>query len=190
MNNKGFTLIELIAMVVILGILMLVSVPNIAGIIKNNKEKAVAEDVSRLVNNAKTKFNIKAAKYPSDNACVVLGLDFIDTNGDIGKGINGGKYLPGESFIVVRKEMNDKTPDDQSTTYSYKYYVRLVEEADGEKYEIELVNADLFYKEPRKYLKNLAPTVTADLKNADETQMNNTINQLGLACGGVTNIYS
>ena len=37
MNNRGFTLIELLATIAILAIIMLVTVPNVIGIIERNK---------------------------------------------------------------------------------------------------------------------------------------------------------
>ena len=39
LNNKGFTLVEILAVVVILGLLLALMYPNINKIIKQNKEK-------------------------------------------------------------------------------------------------------------------------------------------------------
>lgn len=184
MNNKGFTLIELIAMVLILGILMLITVPNMAGIIKNNKEIAATEDFNRLVNNAKAKFNVKAAKYPKyENSCVVLGMSFVNTNSDIKKGINGGKYIENESFIVVRK---DRTNDN---TYEYSYFVRLVEEFNDEKYEVPLIDAKVFSKDPKANMPNLPPAIDADLVNEDVNTIKNKIYEMGVNCSTVDRIY-
>ena len=36
-NNKGFTLVELLAMLVVLGILIGVAIPNIVGMVENQR---------------------------------------------------------------------------------------------------------------------------------------------------------
>jgi len=189
MNNRGFTLIELIAMMVILGILMVISVPNIAGIIKNNREIAVAEDFNRFVNSTKTKFNTRKARYPKNvSSCVVVSLDFADTNDDLKKGMNGGKYHRGESFVVVRKEATD------SGTYVYKYYVRLVEEKEQggsmHKYEVPLTEFSEFTNNTKKHITNLPPTVDIDLlTNTNTSDVANKISQLGVSCNTIEQIY-
>lgn len=185
MNNKGFTLIELIAIVVILGVLMLITVPNMAGIIKNNKEIAATEDVNRMVNNAKARFNVKSAKYPAnENSCVVLSMAFINTNDDLKKGINGGKYLQNESFIVVRKDSKD------SGVYEYNFYVRIVEEFEGEKFEIPLVEAKKFQKDPKGNMPNLAPQVDIDINNIDAETLRAKLSEMQLDCGSIDRIYT
>ena len=55
MNNKGFTLVEILAMMVILAILIAISVPNITGIIAKQKENISIEDANKLVETAKVK---------------------------------------------------------------------------------------------------------------------------------------
>ena len=47
-NKKGFTLVELMAVIVILGVLMGVAVPNALGIYKNMKIKYFCEKVSTI----------------------------------------------------------------------------------------------------------------------------------------------
>ena len=188
-NNKGFTLIELIAMMVILGILMIISVPNIAGIIKNNREIAVAEDFNRFVNSTKTKFNTRKTKYPRNlNSCVIISLDFADTNEDLKKGMNGGYYSRGESFVVVRKEKSD------SGSFVYKYYVRLVEiqEQGGKshKYEIPLTEFSEFTNNTKKYVTNLPPSVDLDLLGEySQSDLGSKISQLGVSCAAIEEVY-
>ena len=40
MNKKGFTLIELIAVVIVLGILMIIAIPSVSTLVDNSRKKA------------------------------------------------------------------------------------------------------------------------------------------------------
>ncbi|MDE3839778.1 prepilin-type cleavage/methylation domain-containing protein [Bacillus methanolicus] len=53
-NQKGLTLIELLAVIVILGIIAAIAVPSIGGIIQKSKEDAVKADAIQVLNAAKT----------------------------------------------------------------------------------------------------------------------------------------
>lgn len=53
-NEKGLTLIELLAVIVILAIIALIAIPAIGNIISNSKSKAVLSDATTIVAGAKT----------------------------------------------------------------------------------------------------------------------------------------
>lgn len=52
-NQKGFTLVELLAVIVILGIIAAIAVPSIANIIDNSKKDAHVANAQELVNAAR-----------------------------------------------------------------------------------------------------------------------------------------
>lgn len=52
-NEKGLTLIELLAVIVILAIVALIAIPSIGNIIANSKSKAVLSDASQIISSAK-----------------------------------------------------------------------------------------------------------------------------------------
>ncbi|MBP2240592.1 type IV pilus assembly protein PilA [Cytobacillus eiseniae] len=52
-NEKGLTLIELLAVIVILGIIAAIAIPSIGGIIQKSKEDAVRADAIQILNAAK-----------------------------------------------------------------------------------------------------------------------------------------
>ncbi|MEI2366925.1 prepilin-type N-terminal cleavage/methylation domain-containing protein [Niallia circulans] len=52
-NEKGLTLIELLAVIVILGIIAAIAIPSISGIIQKSKEDAVKADAITILNAAK-----------------------------------------------------------------------------------------------------------------------------------------
>lgn len=52
-NQKGLTLIELLAVIVILGIVAAIAVPSIGNIIANSKDKAILAEASNIISGAK-----------------------------------------------------------------------------------------------------------------------------------------
>lgn len=53
-NEKGLTLIELLAVIVILAIIALIAIPAIGSIVSNSKSKAVLSDATAIIAGAKT----------------------------------------------------------------------------------------------------------------------------------------
>lgn len=150
MNRKGFTLVELIAMVVVLGIIMTIAVPNIVGVVNNNKKSIAIEDANKLVRNAKQTFQTKKATYPKDDECIFMTLKYLNINDDFTTGVNGGEYDKTQSFVIVKKEENTNTSANQ-----YNYYFRLLEikgnVANRKYYQMGLTEYKTFENEPETY---------------------------------------
>ncbi len=62
-NERGFTLVELLAVIVILGIIAAIAVPSIGKIIDNTKEDAKVAEAIQIINAAK----IYHASHPNSN---------------------------------------------------------------------------------------------------------------------------
>lgn len=121
MKNKGFTLVELLTMLVVLGILMLVAVPNITGILDSHKTNVFINDASKMLDNAKVKVTQnKDLIKPKNGECVALSLQYIDDNKNTVKGPNEGEYNRYESLVLMKRSGSE-----------YQYYIRLVEEREG-----------------------------------------------------------
>lgn len=119
MNNRGFTLIELIAVIAIMGILMLVSIPNINSMIDKRKRSAYLQDAKKMVQLVEYKFETKVLEVkPSHNYCKVYLLRDLDKT-ELSSPPNGGTYDLNRSYVVI----------EYSNPY-YVYNVQLVEKYD------------------------------------------------------------
>lgn len=157
MNQKGFTLVELIAMMVVISVLMLITVPNISGIIKKNRESVAIADINKMVGTAETKMESKNIPKLKVGECVLFTLNSLDGNSDINVGVNGGNYDKDSSVVVVSKQYIDE----DSGTSTLKYYVALLEmKSSGsrsasyytqfEDGRPRLIDYDIFSKNPEK----------------------------------------
>ena len=196
MNQKGFTLVELIAMMVVIAVLMAITIPNISGIIKNNRESIGVEDVNKMVGNAKTKIETGKIKTPAKNECVVMSLEYLDSNNDFKTGINSGTYDKQESIIVITKKQIS------GATNEYKYYMRLVEQKGNQYYisqnksgVVKLIDYDEFAKDPEKNgpkITNFTDDMHFYLNNgATDAALKQKINSMNSGlCNSVVGIYT
>lgn len=65
MNNKGYTLVELLAVFVVLGVMIMISVPIISGVINTSKEKSYNEQVKILEDATRTYMSRNSKELPS-----------------------------------------------------------------------------------------------------------------------------
>lgn len=124
MKNKGFTLIELIVTIVILGVVMLVAAPNITSMIDKNERISYIQDAQKLVKLAKYKFNETTSGHPSSSSCLKYKITDLDRS-ELNDAPKSGSYLDNYSYVEV-----------QYKDQEYKFFVQMVEEysASGKKY--------------------------------------------------------
>ena len=93
-NRKGFTLVELLATVVILGILIAFSTPIITGMVSNSRNKIYLSDAQKLI--AEAEYKIKASssviEKPDPGDCIAISLVYLDS-GDFDSPPNKGEYI-------------------------------------------------------------------------------------------------
>lgn len=114
MNKKAFTLVELIATIVILGVLMTIAIPNVLSIIEKNKQEDFIETAKLLMTEAEYKVRSDTSiELPKENNhAVVITLNYLNSD-NFDQSPYEYKYDK-LSFALIVKEGN-----------SYKYYVHL-----------------------------------------------------------------
>ncbi|WP_449537137.1 prepilin-type N-terminal cleavage/methylation domain-containing protein [Ferdinandcohnia sp. Marseille-Q9671] len=101
-NQKGLTLIELLAVIVILGIIAAIAIPAIGNVINNSRDKAAFAEAQQIIDAAKLYI---AGENPQTYPITInkgLGADTADTNQ-----LNG--YLqkqPDKYKLVISKDTN------------------------------------------------------------------------------------
>lgn len=122
LNNKGFTLVELLAVFVVLGVLMAVTIPNIVGITETNKLQNYAEDAKKFKNSVEYRFRGDSTiEKPQVNGdCIIANLKYV-AGSEFDSPPYGGEYMMNQSFVVMAKKDNQ-----------YKYYVQLIEDLPGD----------------------------------------------------------
>ena len=123
LNKKGFTLVELLAAMVILAVIMVIAVPNIMGILTNSRANTYVEDAKKLLSLAEYQFRGHPELRPAKNACIVMTLKYLD-NSELKNAPNNGEYDQTNSYVlVVNKPESGKN--------KYVYYVTLDEKLDN-----------------------------------------------------------
>ena len=115
-NDKGFTLVELLATLAILAIIMGIAIPNVLSTLEKNRKTTYLEDAKKLVTLAEYEFN-KDEELTVDSGCVRINLSYLDKT-DLERGPNDGEYDTTNSYVIINY-------DDEN--HKYKYKVQLVE---------------------------------------------------------------
>ena len=151
-NNKGFTLIELIAVVVILAVIMLVAVPNVVSTINKNKKEAFIEDAKKFRASVEAKISSDTSiNKPNDNTILIFPLEKV-TKASISESPYGLPYSKSKSYVaVVKAPIQIQVSETETINKNQlQYYVHLVickvddcKDTDVEaRYGINLENVD------------------------------------------------
>lgn len=122
MNKKGFTLVELLGVMVLLSVLMMIAIPGISNLVKKNKDKVYVQDAKKLISLAEYKVKSSQNKYikkPKTDECIILTLGYLN-DGTLDTTPNNDEYLKDASYVMVTNIGSD-----------YQYYVTLIEKYKG-----------------------------------------------------------
>src|SRR5690606_12695034 len=87
-NQKGLTLIELLAVIVILGIIAAIAVPSIGKLIDNTKDNAKVAEAIQIIDAARLAHASKSSQiewtHTGDNADNIYLVDYLDSVNETG----------------------------------------------------------------------------------------------------------
>ncbi|MCZ0756681.1 prepilin-type N-terminal cleavage/methylation domain-containing protein [Anoxybacillus sp. J5B_2022] len=138
-NERGLTLIELLAVIVILGIIAAIAIPSIGGLIDNSKKDAHVANAQQMINAAKIAVTADKDLIPANGKYTVLPLAYLENKGylETVKDPDGdaGTYKKGSDSSLTNQNADPKGE------YSYvlienkdtklKYYVKLINSSRG-----------------------------------------------------------
>ena len=156
MKKNGFTLVELLAAIVILGVIMTIAVPNVITTLENSRKDNYISDAKKFLSLVKSKVGSTIQKPDSDEILKVT-LGCVD-NGDVMEDPEGNDYDLDNSFVIVVKKNGELV-----------YYVHLVaynEAKTGNKGVYLVEKEDLDEIDARKHVRNdIALPTVSDIKN-------------------------
>ena len=104
-SEKGFTLVELIVIIVIIGVILVFTLPNITSVLERNKKEQMIADAKDMVDKAKNKM-IKTADYPTGSGCKSFKLSDIDEREEIKTSPYGNSYNRNSSNVEICLKSN------------------------------------------------------------------------------------
>ena len=109
MNEKGFTLVELLAVIVLLGLISLLTIPVVDRIMKDNREKADDVNVDTILNAAYDYVQKNPSNLPNN-------IDGDSTTFTLGEVISSGLLKED----IVNPKTNSEYSDDSVITVTFK----------------------------------------------------------------------
>lgn len=147
-NKKGFTLIEILAVIVILGILMVIAIPNITGYITDSRREAYVDTAKAYVDAARRAVASGEFTINDPDTTYYIHINNIEME-------SGEKQSPyGEfedAYVVVTYEENVDEP--------YQYYW-VSKDVYGNRFDltrIDKLNPDDMYNNVKRPINNKAP---------------------------------
>lgn len=95
-NQKGLTLIELLAVIVILAIIAAIAIPAIGNIISNSKDKAILSDAAGVLAGAKIAI--------ADGACGDTREDTVTCKADVLEDVFEGELDPNDKVVYIKSD--------------------------------------------------------------------------------------
>ena len=162
MKSKGFTLIEMLGVIIILSLLVVIGAKSISTIVKKSKAELSELQIESIKESAKALANDNPLYLPSIGKCKYITLDDLYEYGYLTDEVINPKtneeYT--DIYVSVCSEKNETL-----NTISYSYELKYLDSMD----KPEVGMNPLFLAEPDLYVNKLTPIVYVQLKYATES---------------------
>lgn len=169
-NNKGFTLVELLAAIVILGILMAFSLGTITNVLTKSKYKVFVNDAKKMISQSEYMVRSKIATYelPATGNCIVLGMSLFNSS-EFQETPYDGHYSIENSFVLIKNIGSE-----------YEYSATIIESLDRGGYMgVKLVTNDKLLD--RNVYSNVKSFTTSELLNVNSINKTIINNAMGVS---------
>lgn len=110
MNKKGFTLIEVLGVIILLGVLSMITVPVVRDLIKSSRKELYEEQIDQIENGLKNWAHDNIFLLPEDNSVITLSLGQLAQSGHVNYKIENpknNKCFSTESELTITKYNNN-----------------------------------------------------------------------------------
>ena len=112
MRKKGFTIIEILAVIIIIGAISMIGVISINAYLANSEKDIYIANLKTFVKAAKDLYNSdRLAQEPRANEALIIPLELLELDQSAGYKSPYGTYIKESTYIIVTRE------NDQNTYY-------------------------------------------------------------------------
>ena len=105
MKKNGFTLIEIIAVIVIIGIVMLIAVPAVINYTRNSNQSVYANNIGSFMEQAKLLYGEKQyGPYMDEDEIMLVPISVIETTKGDNKRSPYGSFINEQSYIIIERK--------------------------------------------------------------------------------------
>ena len=126
-NKKGFTLIEMLAVIVILGLLMAIAIPTVTKTIEKSKRKTYIDNAIEYISSAAQSIANGEILVRNTNTTYYIHINNIKTEKGTKTSPYGGEF---DAYVIVTLDENNKFTYYWTSMDTGGHYVPITEEKD------------------------------------------------------------
>lgn len=116
-KKNGFTLVEIIAVIIIIGIVLIIAIPAVSKYINNSNKASFAADAQGFIENVRSEYEMEYyGKFIKSDELMIVPIEYIDFEKGLSKEGPFGDYDLSKSYILIAPERN-----------GYQFYATIID---------------------------------------------------------------